>query len=368
MRLDTLRLAGFRNYDTAEIAFSPGVNLILGENAQGKTNLLEAIAYLSTGRSFRTRRESELIGFGRDFADLEASLFSGGRGQTLRAVLFSGRQRRQLFIGGVKQKTAANLPGVLTTVLFCPEDLLILKSGASSRRRLIDDALCQLRPNYDRALHEYGKIIDHKSKILKEQFENPQMLRLLPEFNERLAQVGAIVIHYRAKYLRALAEKASVCHAEFSGGKEELTIAYQTVSNIGDPFAPVHELADCLRAHLASHAAAELSSMQCLTGPHRDDFDAAIGGRSIRAFGSQGQTRTAAVSLKLAERALFFEDTGEEPVLLLDDVLSELDATRRDFVLNQITSGQVIITSCEEERLPLHGSVIRIAGGKPVTD
>lgn len=366
MRLDFLRLAGFRNYDNAEISFSPGINVILGENAQGKTNLLEAIAYLSTGRSFRTRRESELIGFGRDFADLEAQLFSGGREQSLRAVLFSGRRRRQLYIGGVKQKTAAGLPGVLTSVLFCPEDLLVLKAGAGARRRLIDDALCQLRPNYARALQEYGHILEHKSKILKAQVEAPQMLQLLPEFNERLAQVGALVIGYRAKYLRALAEKASACHAEFSGGREALTIAYQTVSNIDDPFAPTAELADCLRAHMASHHTAELSSMQCLTGPHRDDFDAAIGGRSIRAFGSQGQTRTAAVSLKLAERALFFEDTGEEPVLLLDDVLSELDSARRDFVLNRITTGQVIITSCEEERLPLHGRVIRIADGRPV--
>lgn len=365
MRLDSLRLAGFRNYEQAEICFDPGVNLILGENAQGKTNLLEAITYLSTGRSFRTRREAELIGFGHDFADMEATLYSNGRMQSLRAVLFAGRQRRQLFIGGVKQKTAANLPGTLTTVLFCPEDLLILKSGASSRRRLIDDALCQLRPNYDRALREYGKIVDHKAKILKEQFENPRLLDLLPEFNERLAQVGAIVINYRAKYLRALAEKAAMYHAEFSGGKESLTITYQTVSTIDDPFASVSELTAQIRAHLASHFNAEISSAQCLTGPHRDDFDASIDGRSIRAFGSQGQTRTAAVSLKLAERALFFEDTGEEPVLLLDDVLSELDATRRDFVLNQITTGQVLITSCEEDRFPLHGKVIRIASGKP---
>jgi DNA replication and repair protein RecF len=366
MRLETLRLVGFRNYDAAELTLDPGVNLILGENAQGKTNLLEAVTYLSTGRSFRTRREQELIGFGREFADLSATLDSGGRAQSLRAVLFTGRRRRQLFVGGVKQKTAAALPGVLTTVLFCPEDLLILKSGASARRRLIDNALCQLRPNYDRALREYGRLIDHKSQILKNQFDRPDLLQTLPEFNERIATVGAIVIHYRAKYLRTLAERAAVFHRDCSGGRETLTLTYQTVSTVDDPFAPTQEIAAQLRAHLASHAAAEQASAQCLSGPHRDDFDASLDGVSIRSYGSQGQTRTAAIALKLAERAIFFEDTGEEPVLLLDDVLSELDATRRDFVLNQIRSGQVLITSCEEHSLPKSGKIIQIQAGNVV--
>lgn len=366
MRLETLRLTGFRNYDGAEFSFDSGMNLILGRNAQGKTNLLEAVTYLSTGRSFRTRRESELIGFGRDTADLSATLYSGGRAQSLRAVLFAGRRRRELFIGGVKQKTAAGLPGVLTAVLFCPEDLLVLKSGASARRRLLDGALVQLRPNYERALREYTRLIEHKSRILRDHFENPRLLEPLPEFNERIAQTGALVISYRARYLRRLAEEAARCHSEFSGGKEQLTLTYQTVSTVDDPFAPAAQIAQQLRAHLESHYQAELSSGQCLSGPHRDDFDAAINGRSIRAFGSQGQTRTAAVSLKLAERALFFADTGEEPVLLLDDVLSELDAGRRDFLLNRITSGQVLITSCGEGGLPRAGRVLHIENGRLV--
>ena len=157
MKLQSLKLYDFRNYAAAGVQLHPGVNLIVGENAQGKTNLLEAVFYLSTGRSFRTARNQELIRFGAEFADLGCELFSGGREQSIRAVLFSGRKPRQLYIGGVKQRSATALPGVLTTVLFCPDDLLVLKSGAAGRRKLVDTALCQLRPGYAQALGEYQK-------------------------------------------------------------------------------------------------------------------------------------------------------------------------------------------------------------------
>ena len=152
MKLQSLQLYDFRSYETASVQLHPGVNLIVGENAQGKTNLLESVFYLSTGKSFRTARNQELIRFGAEFADLSCTLFSGGREQSLRAVLFSGRRPRQLYIGGVKQRSAAGLSGVLTTVLFCPDDLLILKSGSSGRRKILDTALCQLRPGYAQAL------------------------------------------------------------------------------------------------------------------------------------------------------------------------------------------------------------------------
>ena len=168
MHLNRLVLYGFRNYEALDAAFVPGVNLIVGDNAQGKTNLLEAITYLSTGRSFRTRKEQELIRFGAEFADFSCELFSGGREQSIRAVLFSGRKPRQLYIGGVKQRSATALPGVLTTVLFCPDDLLVLKSGAAGRRKLVDTALCQLRPGYAQVLGEYQKLYESKSRILKD--------------------------------------------------------------------------------------------------------------------------------------------------------------------------------------------------------
>lgn len=366
MRIDTLSLTGFRNYAEFSCDFVPGVNLILGDNAHGKTNLLEAICYLSQGKAFRTRKEAELIRFGGDFADLCAEVYSDSRSRTVRTVLFSGRKPRQLWLNGVKQRSFAALQGILTTVLFCPDDLSVLKKGAAERRKLLSDALCQLRPKYDTALEEYNRLLQQKGAILRDRFENPALLQLLPEYNERMAQVGAILISTRARYLRELERYARDFHREFSGGKEELALTYQTVSTVRDPFASLRDIYDCLREHQESHARAELESQQCLSGPHKDDFDAAINGLSIRAYGSQGQTRTAAISLKLAERQIFKEDTGEEPVLLLDDVLSELDAVRQDFVLNKIKTGQVFITCCEKDRLTDIGQVIQIENGRLV--
>lgn len=364
MQLNNLQLRGFRNYTELDVSFVPGVNLILGDNAQGKTNLLEAICYLSTGHGFRTRKESELLRFGAEFADLEGHVFSQGREQTLRAVLFAGRKPRQLYLGGVKQKSFANFHGLLTTVLFCPEDLLILKTGAAARRKLLDDALCQLRPGYDRALTEYNRLLEHKSRLLKDGKEFPSLLETLPEFNLRMAQVGAILIGYRANYLEKLAKCTEKYHFEFSGWRENLVLQYKTVSTVSNPFAPRLELEQQILAHQESHLRAELESGQCLTGPHKDDFDVYLDEMSLKSFGSQGQTRTAAISLKLAQREIFRDDTGEEPVLLLDDVLSELDARRQDFVLNQIKTGQVFITCCETDRLTELGQVIRIEKGR----
>ena len=364
MKLQSLQLYDFRSYETASGQLHPGVNLIVGENAQGKTNLLESVFYLSTGKSFRTARNQELIRFGAEFADLSCTLFSGGREQSLRAVLFSGRRPRQLYIGGVKQRSAAGLSGVLTTVLFCPDDLLILKSGSSGRRKILDTALCQLRPGYAQALAEYQKLYDSKSRILKDYHDAPSLLEPLPEFNYRMAQVGAVVIAYRAKFLRELSKQARLYHAEFSGGREELSLVYQTVSTVTDPFAEKKVIFQQLLDHQQAHYRAELDSGQCLSGPHKDDFETLLGERSVTAYGSQGQTRTAAIRLKLAEREEFRADTGEEPVLLLDDVLSELDARRQDFVLNQIRSGQVLITCCEPERITNIGKRIFVEGGQ----
>ena len=364
MRLDALTLYDFRNYAHLEAQFVPGVNLILGENAQGKTNLLEAVAYLSTGRSFRTARPQELVRFGADFADLSAELFSAGRQQTARAVIFAGRRPRQIYVGGVKQKTAAALDGLLTTVLFCPEELQVLKGGAAARRKLIDTALCQLRPNYARALAEYTKLLDSKSRILKDWHEMPSLLEPLPEFSLRMAQVGAVIVSYRARYLKKLAEAAAEYHSEFSGGQERLTLSYQTVSTIDDPFADQKTLFERIFEHQKRHERAEIDAGQCLTGPHKDDFETFINDRPVKSYGSQGQTRTASISLKLAERELMRRDTGEEPLLLLDDVLSELDAKRQDFVLNQIRTGQVLITCCETDRLTELGKVMLIRDGE----
>ena len=179
MRLNKLSLRDFRNYGEASVNLDPGVNLIVGDNAQGKTNLLEAVSYLGSGRSFRAQKNSEMIRFGAEFGEIYGEVHSQDRDQTLRWLLFPGR--RQIFRNGAKKRTAGELSGVLQTVLFCPEDLGVLRAGASGRRRLADNALCQLRPNYDAALAEYSRILEQKSRILKDRIENPALLEILPE-------------------------------------------------------------------------------------------------------------------------------------------------------------------------------------------
>ena len=257
-------------------------------------------------------------------------------------------------VNGISVRRGAQSSGVLFTVYFCPEDLFLIRDGAAARRKLMDTALCQLRPGYAQALAEYQKLYDSKSRILKDYHDAPSLLEPLPEFNYRMAQVGAVVIAYRAKFLRELSKQARLYHAEFSGGREALSLVYQTVSTVTDPFADKKTIFQQLLDHQQAHYRAELDSGQCLSGPHKDDFEAVI----------NGLTRTAAISLKLAERELFRADTGEEPVLLLDDVLSELDARRQDFVLNQIRSGQVLITCCEPERITNIGKRIFVEGGQ----
>ena len=363
MNVKELHLEQFRNYKQEHFSFDPGVNLIVGDNAQGKTNLLEAIGFLGSGKSFRTAKNSELIGFQQQYCQLEGTVFSQEREQTLRWILFSGRKNRQLYLNGVKKRSSGSVSGVLQTVLFCPEDLMVLKSGASSRRKLADQALCQMRPNYEAALTEYQKIVDSKNRILKDRYEQPALLDILPEYNARLCQVGALLISYRARFFEAMDAAARDYHGLFSGGKEEFTLTYKTVSTVRDPFAPVKQLEEDLNNHLESHYHAELESAQCLTGPHKDDFDVALSGISSKSFGSQGQVRTAAISLKLAQRRLMEKQNGEIPILLLDDVLSELDPARQDFVLNQIIAGQVFITCCEKERFTKLGKTVTIEQG-----
>ena len=364
MNLQELYLRDFRNYAEETVCFDPGVNLIVGDNAQGKTNLLEAVSFLGSGRSFRAQKTGELIRFGADFAELLGKICAQERCQTLRWVLFPGARPRQLWRNGAKKRSSSEIAGVLPTVLFCPEDLMILKSGASARRRLGDSVLCQLRPNYDAALTEYNRILDQKSRILKDHHDNPALLDILPEYNTRLCQVGALLISYRARFYKGLGEAAAKYHGQFSGGAEEFSLQYKTVSTVSDAFAPIPALTDALREHLECHARAELDSGQCLTGPHKDDFTVSLSGIDLKSYGSQGQTRTAAISIKLAQRELMAREFGEEPLLLLDDVLSELDAGRQDFVLNQITTGQVIITCCEPGRFTKLGKTIEIRAGR----
>ena len=363
MKLENITLRDFRNYRQESFEFDPGVNLIVGDNAQGKTNLLEAVVYAGSGKSFRAQKTAELVRFGADFADLETKVFSQERNQSLRWVLFPDGRKRQIWCNGVKKKTTAEISGVLQTVLFCPEDLMVLKAGASARRKLGDNALSQLRPNYEAALAEYNRILEQKARILKDRHEHPGLLAILPEYNMRLCQVGAILISYRARFYEALGKAAAKFHSLCSGDREEFLLTYKTVSTVKDPFASTEQLGQDLWEHLESHSRAELESSQCLTGPHKDDFDVTLSGISLKSYGSQGQVRTSAISLKLAQRELMQTQSGQIPVLLLDDVLSELDPGRQDFVLNQITQGQVFISCCEPGRFTKLGKTIPIRAG-----
>lgn len=368
MKLRRIALDGFRNYTDFTADFSPGVNVIWGENAQGKTNLLEAIGFLSGARSHRARGDRELISFDRDQGSITAEVTSRGRDFLLEVQLFRGARRR-LFVNHVKCKTAAELGGIVQTVLFCPEDLSLIKAGAAERRSFLDHAICQLRPRYAEALAQYHKLLDHKTRILRDWEKHPSLLDVLEDFNEAMARAGALVIHYRAHFVRKLAEKAAQIQTEFSGGRETLALHYATVSTVRDPLGPTVELYEDLRRHQDSHAKAERDARSCLSGPHKDDLVARINGQPARQYASQGQTRTAALSLKLAERELFRDDTGQWPILLLDDVLSELDARRQDFVLRRITGGQVILTGCEapDGSFP-EGRTLHIVQGKLVND
>ena len=368
MKLRRIALDGFRNYTDFTADFSPGVNVIWGENAQGKTNLLEAIGFLSGARSHRARGDKELLSFHRDQGTITAEVTSRGRDFLLEVQLFRGARRR-LFVNHVKCKTAAELGGIVQTVLFCPEDLALIKAGAAERRSFLDHAICQLRPRYAEALAQYSKLLDHKTRILRDWEKHPSLLDVLEDFNEAMARAGALVIHYRAHFVRKLAEKAAQIQTEFSGGRETLALHYATVSTVRDPLGPTVELYEDLRRHQDSHAKAERDARSCLSGPHKDDLVARINGQPARQYASQGQTRTAALSLKLAERELFRDDTGQWPILLLDDVLSELDARRQDFVLRRITGGQVILTGCEapDGTFP-EGRTLHIVQGKLVND
>ncbi|MBD5162834.1 MAG: DNA replication/repair protein RecF [Oscillibacter sp.] len=364
MRLDHITLENFRNYAAQQISFDPVCNVICGENAQGKTNLLEAMVCLSTGKSHRTRADRELIRFDQEGFQLEGAIYSRDR-EFVSHIDVGLAKKKRITVNQVPGKTASDLSSILNTVFFCPEDLQLIKEGAAARRRFIDTSLCQLRPRYAAALSEYQRLHEHKTRILRDCADRPDLIATLPDFNLRMAETGAILIYYRARFVKMLSAYAAAAHSECSGGREKLSIQYKTVKSVSDPFGDHKLLVIQLLDHQREHHYAEVSSRQCLSGPHKDDIEVNLDGLSARSYASQGQTRTAALALKLAAREIHKEIIGEYPILLLDDVLSELDPKRQEYVLNRIGSGQVFITCCEEDRLHalLKGNVYRVKNG-----
>lgn len=366
MHVQSLRLHNFRNYGDEKFAFDPSVNLICGENGQGKTNLLEAVAALSTMRLFRTAQKKEGLRFDMPSASISADFFAQERDFTLELRLFREKSM-EIYKNGVRQKRQSDAQGLLKTVLFCPDDLLLIRQGAAARRRFLDTALCQLRPNYARCLEEYNRLHEHKTRILRDSEEKPSLLSMWDDFSFSMARYGAQIVRYRAYYCKKLLAAAALIHADIAP-HEALSGVYQTVSSVSDPFASAQQIEQQLMQHAAAHKHAEIAAKSCLSGPHKDDLVLELNGRSAASFASQGQVRTCTLSLKLAERELFFGEDGEYPVLLLDDVLSELDRRRQDFVLNRISAGQVLITCCEDgisEKLHA-GAVFPIENGKVI--
>jgi len=365
MVVSELYLDGYRNYIDLKAKFIDGVNVITGKNAQGKTNLIEAIYYLTAGRSFRPASDKELITFDSDTACIRAGIISGEREQTLEARIFRGR-RRELFANDVKLKKAAELAGKLTAVLFSPDDLTLIKDGASVRRKMMDNCLSQLRPGYLAALTEFNKLYESKTRILRDYHNKPSLLDLLDDFDIRLAEQSAKLIYYRTAFAEGLSNRAAKIHEEFTDGAETLTIFYKTVGRMDSSGKKPSELLPELLKHQSQHRSAELKSGLCLSGAHKDDLEIDINGTSARKYASQGQARTASVSLKLAERDIHYDDRNEYPVLLLDDVLSELDSKRQSFILGKIKTGQVFITCCEDTAVTEfhNGNTLRIENGK----
>ena len=364
MKVLKIALNGFRNYEWDTVDFSENTNIICGDNAQGKTNLLEAVYYLSCGKSFRTRMDRELVGFPYSEAEILADVFSRGREQTIRIRLCPG-QAKKITVNGVR-KTGTELAETMNVVLFCPDDLNIIKDGAQIRRRMMDQAISQIRPKYAALLTEFNRLYEQKTRILRDWKEKPTLLDTLDAFSDGLCRVSAQLIRYRAAYLVRLNDAVGGIHEEFSGRGEHLELQYRTVSTVRDPFASAKEIYYDICDHQETHRQAELDSALCLTGAHKDDVEFLINGVSARSYASQGQTRTAALSVKLAERDIILQETGEYPVLLLDDVLSELDEKRQSFVLNRIGGGQTLITCCEDGNISSRtgGKVFFVEGGR----
>lgn len=349
MRIETIALREFRSYEKEEFSFSEDVNIVCGDNGKGKTNLLEALWVLTGARSWRAARKSALVRWEQEKALLRAKIVTHGRKCEIRLEL-PAEGRVLAAVNGVRLRRLNDLSDSFRCVLFSPEDLVLVKGPAAGRREFLDDAICQLRPRYAETLSRYQYLLDSKSRVLRDDTKRSYAEQIIPDLDLQLARLGAVIIGYRAKFCSSLSKEAEHLHSEISGNREMLTLRYQTVSSVVDPMAEEPAVEQALMEHLLSHRQAELHSGACLSGVHRDDFLLEINGREARSFASQGQARSAALALKFAEREIYCRDAGEPPVLLLDDVLSELDGARRAFVAEHAIGGQTIITCCEDAR------------------
>ena len=332
MIIKSLELADFRNYENLEITFDKGTNILYGDNAQGKTNILEAIYVSATTKSHKGSKDKEIVNFDKEEAHIRTYLLK--EDEEIRVDMHLRKNKSKgIAIDGQKIKKAADLMGLLNVVFFSPEDLSIIKNGPAERRRFADMELCQLDHFYLYNLNHYNKIINQRNKLLKDMYFHPELKETLNIWDSQLVSFGSKIIERRSQFVSQLCEIIYDIHKKLSGGNEELVIKYE-------PDVSIEDFEKMMRINQER----DIKLKQTTTGPHRDDFSFIVNGIDIRKYGSQGQQRTAALSLKLSEIELVKKISKDTPVLLLDDVLSELDSNRQNYLLNSIGNIQTIIT------------------------
>ena len=332
MIIKSLELQDYRNYDTLNLTFDKGTNILYGDNAQGKTNILEAIYVAATTKSHKGSKDKDIVNFNKEEAHIRTYVEKEGI-ETRVDMHLRKSKSKGIAIDGQKIKKAADLLGLCNVVFFSPEDLSIIKEGPAERRRFVDMELCQLDNFYLYNLNNYNKIVNQRNKLLKDLFFQPELKETLNIWDSQLVSYGSKIIERRNLFVEQLNEIIYDIHKKLSGGKEELKIVYEPDSNIEDYEKKLYYSQD-----------KDIKAKMTTVGPHRDDFCFYVGDVDIRKFGSQGQQRTAALSLKLSEIELVKRITKDTPILLLDDVLSELDNNRQNYLLNSIGDIQTIIT------------------------
>lgn len=355
-----------KNYrNIGEISFQPcgGINVIYGENAQGKTNLIEAIWLFTGCKSFRASKEAELIGFGNEYADLKMSFFSEEREQDARIII---EKKRQAFLNGIKLPSPRKLMGHTGAVIFSPVHLNLVKGGPDERRRFIDTALCQLRPGYAAALSQYNRTLIQRNALIKKISSYPSFADTLDIWDEKLAFAGAEVAVKRAEYIALLSEESERIYSGLSSGREKMGIRYKSQFLAETAEESREKLSELLKASRKS----DLMWGSTSKGPHRDELEITVGGKAAKSFASQGQQRSCALSLKLSEAAVMEKITSSSPIILLDDVMSELDFSRQDYILNHIDGRQVFITCCDPTAIMrfCSGKAFEIKNGALVSD
>lgn len=367
MKVTSLELENFRNIPSARIEPCGGVNVIFGENAQGKTNLLEAMWLCSCGKSFRGARESQMIRFGEKAFRIDLSFADRQREQQL--CYHSSGNGRKVRLNGVPLKTSAELAGEFLSVVFSPSDLSIVQEGPAARRAFLDNAISQIKPVYAKYLQQYNSVLEQRGALLKEiALHGRRAAATLEIWDQQLAQMGTAISIFRRDYLTKLSEVAEKVYGGFSGFQESFSLQYESSVFSADRELKVYsgELIAEYMAVLAENLENDVRMRSTGKGIHRDDLDMKVNGLSVRSFGSQGQQRSCAIALKIGEAMLLKGVTGEDPVILLDDVMSELDQGRQDYLLNRIKNFQVFITCCDivgALRMK-EGKVFRVESGR----